>query len=71
MASKKSTKAKSSSKIAKVTALLRKGCTREQVLKVTGWKAVSLQQMAAQAGVKLKIDKTERPFRYSAAGAAK
>jgi hypothetical protein len=44
-----------------------KGCTRKEVLAATGWKAVSMQQMAAQAGVKLKIDDSERPYRYRVA----
>jgi hypothetical protein len=40
------------------------GCTREEVLKETGWSAVSFQQQAKAAGIKLKIDKSVRPFRY-------
>jgi hypothetical protein len=58
------------SKAAKVVALLRRpsGCTREQVLEVTGWKAVSMQQQAAAAGLKLKIDDSEKPYRYRAEG---
>ena len=57
------------SALAKVAGMLRRpgGCTREQVLKATGWTAVSLQQQAKAAGVKLKIDKSERPFTYRAA----
>jgi hypothetical protein len=43
------------------------GCTREDVLAATGWKAVSMQQMAAQAGLRLKIDHSARPYRYRAA----
>ena len=52
-------------KAAKVIALLRRpsGCTREQVLEATRWKAVSMQQQAAAAGLKLKIDDSERPYR--------
>lgn len=55
-------------KTAKVVSLMRRpvGVTRKQVLKVTGWKAVSMQAVAAQAGVKIKVSK-ERPFIYRAA----
>jgi hypothetical protein len=56
------------SALAKVAGMLRRpgGCTREQVLKATKWSAVSMQQQAKAAGVKLKIDKSERPFTYRA-----
>jgi hypothetical protein len=37
------------------------------MLEATGWKAVSMQQQAAAAGIKLKIDDSERPYRYRAA----
>ena len=40
------------------------GCTREEVLRETGWSAVSFQQQAKAAGIKLKIDKSVRLFRY-------
>ena len=55
-------------KTQKVIAMLKRasGCTREQVLKATSWKAVSMQQMAAAGGLKLKTDKSERPFVYRA-----
>ena len=66
-ASKKATKKvvaktngnKPKSKTAIVTALLlrKSGCTRKDVLKATGWKAVSMQQMAYAAGLKLKLEK--------------
>jgi hypothetical protein len=57
------------SKSAKIVAMLQRpsGVTREQVLKVTGWKAVSMQQMAGNAGIKLKVDESKRPFVYRAA----
>jgi len=68
---KSTTKAKpGENKSAKVIAMLKRpsGVTREEVLKVTGWKAVSMQQVATNAGVKLKIDDSNgRPFRYRAA----
>jgi Protein of unknown function (DUF3489) len=57
------------SKTAKVVALLQRasGVTRKEVLEVTGWKAVSMQQLAASAGVKLKMEKVEgKPIRYRA-----
>ncbi len=40
------------------------GITRAEVLKMTGWKAVSMQQLAGNAGVTLKVSE-ERPFTYS------
>jgi len=56
-------------KTTKVIALMKraKGVTREEVLALTGWKAVSMQQLAKSAGVKLKVNKDERPFHYIAA----
>jgi hypothetical protein len=67
MAAKKKVKktgAKGGGKV--IIAMLRRanGCTREEVLKETGWSAVSFQQQAKAAGIKLKIDKSVRPFRY-------
>jgi hypothetical protein len=58
------TSAKGGGKV--IMAMLRRanGCTREEVLKETGWSAVSFQQQAKAAGIKLKIDKSVRPFRY-------
>jgi hypothetical protein len=65
MAAKKST----NSKTQKVIALMKRaaGVTREEVLKLTGWKAVSMQALAKSAGVTLKIDNSEQPYRYRAA----
>jgi hypothetical protein len=53
-------------KTQKVIALMRRpsGVTRDQVVKLTGWKAVSMQALAANAGVTLKVDNKERPFTY-------
>jgi hypothetical protein len=53
-------------KTAGVLALMRraKGVTRAEVLELTGWKAVSMQQVAENAGVKLVVDESERPFKY-------
>lgn len=47
-----------------ILAMLSRGCTREEVLRVTGWKAVSMQQMAAGLGVGLRVDKDSKPFKY-------
>jgi hypothetical protein len=57
-------------KSAKVIALMKraKGVTRAEVLELTGWKAVSMQQLAKSGGVKLKIDKKEKPYRYLTEG---
>jgi hypothetical protein len=38
-----------------------KGVTRPQVLALTGWKAINMNAI----GVKLKIDKSSTPYRYS------
>jgi hypothetical protein len=56
-----------SNKSAKVVAMMRKvgGTTREEILKVTGWKAVSPAAVAAGSGFKIKIDTSERPYRYT------
>ncbi len=40
------------------------GITRAEVLKMTGWKAVSMQQLAGNAGVTLKVSDA-RPFTYT------
>lgn len=55
-------------KRAEVLALLRRkeGCTRDEVLRVTGWKAVSMQEMAKSLGVGLRVEKDAKPFRYHA-----
>jgi hypothetical protein len=57
----KKTSAKGGGKV--IIAMLRRanGCTREEVLRETGWSAVSFQQQAKAAGIKLKIDKSVRP----------
>jgi hypothetical protein len=54
---------------AQVHALMRrpKGATRAEILKLTGWKAVNVNQIAGeQPGY--KINKSERPFRYRCTG---
>lgn len=51
----------------KIVAKLKNGgITRAEILKMTGWKAVSVQQLAKGAGLTLKISE-ERPFVYRAA----
>lgn len=40
------------------------GATREELIEVLGWKAVSPQQITGNA---VKVDKSERPFRYKLA----
>jgi hypothetical protein len=48
--------------------MLKRGCTREQILALTKWKAVSPQAIAEKAGLKLKMEKAEgKPFIYRAA----
>lgn len=57
-------------KTAEIVSLMkrREGVTREEVLAVTGWKAVSMQQVADLAGVKLKVYDKIRPFKYRVIG---
>ena len=59
---------KTTSKTAKVLALRRRrtGCTCER-LTATEWPSISMQAVAKAAGVKLRVDKKERPYRYRAA----
>ena len=65
----KKTGPRADSLTSKVVALMKraKGVTREEILDLTGWKAVSVQQLSKSAGVKLTIDKSARPFHYKAA----
>jgi len=55
------------SKTAEVLKLMKraKGVTRAEVLELTGWTAVSMQKLAQNMGVKLKVSE-ERPFHYMA-----
>lgn len=57
---KKASAKKTVSKSAQVVAKMEKaaGCTREQALKILGWKAVSMAQVAGPKR-KLKIDRTD------------
>ncbi len=68
-ANHKSTQAARGNKTAKIVALLKRkdGATREQVLKACGWKAISMQQVAEKAHVKLRVDRKARPFVYKVA----
>ena len=53
------TKSKPKSKTEIVAALLKRkaGCTRKQILNATEWPSVSVQQLAAAAGLKLRMEK--------------
>jgi hypothetical protein len=56
-------------KSAKIVAMLKRpsGVTRKAVLAATGWKAVSMQQMASNAGLTLKMEKPDgKPIVYRA-----
>lgn len=68
-AARKSRAPKGTGPVAEVIKMLKsaKGCTRAQVLAKTKWKAVSMQQIAEGAGLKLKVDESKRPFNYKAA----
>lgn len=64
-AKKKSTGPRADSMTSKIVAKMKNGgITRAEVLKMTGWKAVSMQQIAGNAGVTLKVSE-ERPFTYT------
>jgi hypothetical protein len=65
----KKTNGSTRSKVARVAALLQRasGCTRKDVLKLTGWGAVSMQAQAKAAGLKLKMKKVQgQPIVYRA-----
>jgi Protein of unknown function (DUF3489) len=67
---KKATNGSGKSKTAQVIALMKRpsGVTRAQVLELTGWKAVSMQQVAKAGRVRVKIDKSSFPFVYRCNG---
>lgn len=60
---------KAINKTAVIVALMKRkdGVTRDQVLEATGWKAISMQQVAAKAHVRLKVDRKASPFVYRVA----
>jgi hypothetical protein len=73
MATKKAKKAAAKTngknKTQAVVALMRrpKGVTRKEVVALTEWSAVSMQQVAKAAGVKLKLEKAQgKPTVYRA-----
>ncbi len=51
-------------KDAEIKVLLLRGCTAQEVLRVTGWTAISMPAMAKKLGLKLRIEKDVKPFRY-------
>lgn len=53
------------SRDAELLTMLQRGCTTEEVLRVTGWQAISMPQLAKRLGVGLHIDKSGKPFKYS------
>ena len=57
------------SKLELIVGLLKRpdGCTTADVLKATGWPAVSMPQQARSAGLTLKKEKVDGVTRYSAA----
>jgi hypothetical protein len=59
-----------SNKSARVIAMMRKagGCTREDILQATGWKAVSPAAIGESSGFKVKINTDQRPYRYLISG---
>lgn len=61
--------ARKGSKLEIVANLLKRpnGCTTADVLKATGWPAVSMPQQAKSAGLTLKKDKVDGVTRYTAA----
>jgi transposase len=63
-------KKKAESKTQQVVALLtrKSGCTRAEVLSATGWTAISMQQVAKVAKLKLSTEKEGRVLRYYGRG---
>ena len=60
-------KIKSGSKTEIVAKLLQRasGCTKDDILKATGWKAVGVMQQAKVCGLKVKKEKEKgKPTRY-------
>ena len=55
-------------KKAELAAMLDRGCTREDVLRVTGWKAVDMKQIGRSLGIEVRTDKSVRPFKYYRGG---
>ena len=55
-------------KKAELAAMLARGCTREEVLRVNGWKAVDMKQIGRSLGVEVRTDKSVKPFRYYSGG---
>ena len=55
-------------KSALVRAMLAKGTTRPAVLKAVGWRGISFQVVARNAGLKLHVDESKRPFVYRTEG---
>lgn len=55
-----------STKLDQVAALLQRpeGCTRQDILDLTGWPSVTVPGMAAKAGLNLRQEKQGRSFRY-------
>lgn len=59
-------KTKAAGRAGEIAALLLRpdGCTRQDILKLTGWAAVSVQQQAKAAGIGLRIEGTRGNMRY-------
>ena len=53
-------------KNAELVALLTRkgGCTRDEILRVTGWVSVSVQAVAKKLGLVLTVDESSKPFKY-------
>lgn len=57
-------KAAAGNKDAEIRTLLLRGCTSQEVLRVTGWTAISMPAMAKKLGLALRIEKGVKPFKY-------
>lgn len=51
-------------KDAEIRTLLLRGCTSQEVLRVTGWTAISMPAMAKKLGLALRSEKGVKPFKY-------
>lgn len=66
-------RAESGSKLKGIAALMtrKSGCTREDLLKFTGWSAISPKQQAESLKLRFRKEKVGRVMRYYAAAKAK
>lgn len=60
----RATKETAGSRDGDIRTLLKRGCTSEEMLRMLGWKAISMPATAKRLGLALRIEKGVKPFRY-------